>query len=123
MQRISDIPVDPITGNRYSYATIANSKKYQLAGAFESGLFSGTIPLVSETYAFTSNELKGHTFGNFIAPDILVRHNTSCSILTSPSIILSDFPVGNILQENENYNYSYIGSAHIPASYSGSVTL
>lgn len=121
VQRVSDIPVDPITGNRYSYATIANSKKYQLAGAFESGLFSGNIPLLSETYAFTSDELKGHTFGNFIAPDILVRHSTSCSIFTSPSIILSDFPSGNILLENENYNYSYIGSAHIPASYSGSV--
>jgi hypothetical protein len=70
----------------------------------------------------SASNLYSYTLGNHITYDTPVFSGTGCSIIATPSILLSDIPSGGILLEDEIYNYAYSKSKNIPNSYDGYIT-
>lgn len=119
MKRISHIPLDPLSGNHFTYSLTTNGQQYQIGGIAEAGLFSYT-PTTSQSYAFGSEGTTGYVYGNYISYDVNASSGWNCHVISSPSIILSTLPAGD-MTNGGYYNYVYTRSPHIPLSYSGSI--
>lgn len=119
-QRVSNIPLDPSFNIPYAYSVTSNRRQYQTSVALEWwGLFSSIWPnLIQESYAITNDAFSSYNLWNYIYYDTVVNTWTSCHIITTPSIILSDIPAGWVLENNTPYNYSYTDSPHVANAYS-----
>ena len=122
LERISNVPQDPIFWAPYSYSVSADRTRYQLGSVVE-GEISWIIPGVPQSYAISSDNLYSYIIGDFITEDIKISLGNECKLITSPSILLSDIPAWWSLSNGWTYNYSYTNSSHIPQSYSGSIEL
>lgn len=121
IQRISNIPKDPLFWVQYSYSLSENNRKYQISAALEGAITYSQNPFVSQVYALSASNLYGYTLGNYIAYDTPIFSGTGCSIIATPSMMLSDIPSGWIILNDEIYNYIYSKSGHIPNNYSSVV--
>jgi hypothetical protein len=121
LKRISNVPVDPLLSTYYTYSLSANRKTYQIASAQEWSIAYNHNPFVNETFALNAQNLYWYTLGSRIDYDTPIISGASCSIIATPSIILSDIPAGWVLTNNSIYNYTYLSSPNIPNSYSWSV--
>lgn len=119
--RISNIPYDPTFWTQYTYSLLNNRRTFSIWSVIEDGLFSIAKPLVSESYALAWNGLKTHTIWNYLSYDIAMRTASGCTIITAPSIILSDIPNWGIIENEGYYTYAYWDSKNLPSSYSGSL--
>lgn len=121
VKRISPLPKDPLTKNEYTYSISNNGKKYQLAGVMEWKLFSLYTPLTPEAYALDSGNMRTFILWDFSGYDTKINVGTGCVIVTTPSMVMSNFPPLWVLNIGELYSFAYHESPHIPAGYSGSV--
>ncbi len=123
IQRISNTPTDPSYNSKYTYSVLNNRQKYTIGTLREQGLFSKNGWIVSQSYAFSSDGLITFLLWNHLAYDVALISANNCSIITSPSIILSDIPAGWELIDGDFYNYSYFDWPNLPNSYSGAINL
>lgn len=118
-KRISNPLTDPLLWVEYSYSVSSNRSSYQLAAALEGSLFWYQNPLTSQAHAISNSNYESYTLWDYISYDLGITDGTWCSVLTIPSLILSDIPVWWILIPGTSYNYGYSESPHIPNSYNG----
>lgn len=55
--------------------------------------------------------------GDYISQEVVVKNGDFCFTITTPSILLSEMPVGSTLIDGELYSYSYSRSQNLPLSY------
>ncbi len=119
LQRISEIPTDPKNGTIYSYSLAANQRDYQIWWAVEWWLVSYS-PFTPTAHAISWGSRTSYTVWNYIDYDLAANSGGSCSLVTIPSLILSDIPTWWVIQDWSVYTYSYKWSEHIPNSYESS---
>lgn len=117
---IASIPRDPLTDLEYTYSVSNDKRNYQIwAMVEERTLFGDTI--VPQSYALTSEWKSGYILGSYYDYDLNIVSGSDCSMVTFPSLVLSDIPSGWTLQNNFLYNFTYSNGPHIPSIYSWSV--
>ncbi len=114
---MSEAPLDPTLKLPYSYAVTSDRQQYQLGGVFEWGLFAQNNPVIPQTYAFEWSDFSGYTLGTYLDYARNVKVGSDCYMVTMPSLILWEIPVGAALLPSVEYKYVYISSPHLPAEY------
>lgn len=109
VQTLSNIPIDPLTGQQYTYSFSRRSKEFQVGGVFEASYESSFIPFVSQTHAkdfssYDSSIVRGTFNGRFITHTkrLWILKN-QIFILWTPSIIsrnVTDSDIEDVLRDN-----------------------
>ena len=118
---ITSIPEDPLAWVQYSYWLANDRLRYEIGSAIE-WWWLAMNSLINQSYALSSSNLSSHTSGTYNSYDIGVASGTGCSLITIPSLLLSDIPAWWVITNGGTYRYSYTRSPHIPANYNGAVT-
>lgn len=121
INRISSVPVDPLVGAQYSLSVLNTRRSYSAASIKEEWLFAWNNPIIAESYALSSQGFRSLVIGNYLSYDVSLISENNCSVITAPSILLSDIPAGGNIIDGDSYNYTFFNSYNIPQSYSGLV--
>lgn len=128
MQRISEVPTDPLTGNEFAYSTTQATGEYQLGTIVEREGSLALQPsfLTQQSYAaesvlkpFATTLIKGNYNGKFITH----RDDTQLYIIAAPSILANEISGVTIQDIHANQSFVYEGAGTPPATYSGSVEI
>jgi len=88
-KRLSNVPLDPLTQNQYSYSVTVNKNEFEIWGVFEwDEIVSNN--LIKESYADEFN-FKAYISWNYNGKIVKVKAWTINYILSAPSIILNDY--------------------------------
>ncbi len=122
IRRMSNIPTDPSLWIEYTYSVLRGGRSFQIWGVQEWWFLSSTNTIIPETHAISSLNYYGYTIGDYVSYDVPAIGDTWCSLITTPSITLSDIPAWGELIDGDTYNYVYKKSGHLPNSFSGALT-
>lgn len=133
-RRISKVPVDPLTGNEYTYSTTNTRQEYELWFISENNLsyaspnvsqstpsqsYADMYSLASQTYA--ANNFYTNIKGNYNKQIVTVRETDRIYILWVPTIITSEINSVTVQDILSNGTFAYRNGKNLPWSYSGSL--
>ena len=112
-KRLSEVPVDPLTGNEYAYATTRSTGEYQI-GAIVEKAWTITQTMLPHTYAasvlqaFATTMIKWNYNGKFITH----IEDDSLYILWVPSILSNEITDVTLQEIHANNSFVYEGSIY-----------
>ncbi len=111
---LSNIPVDPLTQNEYSYSITNTGQEYQIWGILEWWTFFWSAPLTSQTYAANANALVEGTYNGKM---IKLRAWSVDYILAVPTILTSE--ITNVTIEEIIAREAFVmnGFSNLPWTY------
>lgn len=113
LQRLTSIPVDPLTGNQYAYSVTQDKMHYQLGTLAEWG-----TPVVFTSQTFADNKTASAVIeGNYNNPTIHVKTSGMNYALALPSILNGDMSYTDINDIIDNGTLVLPGAKNLPANY------
>ncbi|MDP2090747.1 MAG: prepilin-type N-terminal cleavage/methylation domain-containing protein [Candidatus Gracilibacteria bacterium] len=123
ISKLDKIPLDPLTGNQYSYSVTQDRIQYQIAGIIEGDeismisdklLVNNFIPQVNAGDVYSKALVKGNYNG--IVSKVINLSN--CDILSVPSIITSELSLSTDYVDLHDSGWLvYNGFNNLPATY------
>lgn len=114
-QRISVIPVDPLTKNEYTYSVSNTGQEYELWSITEKLVsFSEYVP-ITKTYA--NNSYFSYVTWNYNKEIVSVRQWDTLYILGVPTLIISEINSVDIESLLSNQGFSILWTNNLPSSY------
>jgi hypothetical protein len=107
---MSNIPLDPITGQQYSYSVLSNNTAYQIASVFESSDLSSQIPGIDSAYAASNTAYLAGNYNNTLL-------NAGTSLIALPSITTSVTSQSRLEDILSSHNLVIDGGSNLPAAH------
>lgn len=120
-RRISEVPLDPLTKNPYTYSVTNNGQEYELWAISEISFSSNTqsIPLVSQLYA--ANSFYTYIKWNYNRQIITVRDANYIYVLWVPTIITTEITDVTVQELLSNQSFAVMGKQNLPSSYASTL--
>jgi len=127
-QRISQVPVDPLTKNPYAYSTTNTRQEYELWSITETTLsYSPDIQseyalwgwLIPETFA--NNAFFAYVTWNYNKQIVTVRESDTIYVLWVPTIITTEETSITVQDIITNQSFAVNGGKNLAASYAASL--
>jgi len=119
VDKLSKLPVDPISEREYTYSTTSNRYEYQLWGILESS--NVTMNDILDYWLYKAN-----AWDTFASAYVVWNYNwliskintwSTCNVLSVPSIITNDTSVTSLEQIVFNNSFVYTWFRNLPSSY------
>ena len=117
VERISQVPVDPLTQNPYAYSITNTKQEYELWAISENGYAYGV--LTPQTYA--ANGYSSMIKGNYNQKFVSVRDTSNIYILWVPTIITSEINSVTVDAILSNQSFAVRNTKNLPWSYNNSL--
>lgn len=119
IERLSNIPLDPLTNNGYAYSINRLKSKYQLATSLE--WWVAHFNMVNSSYADWKIYWTAFVKWNYLWVVTDTQTGSTTYLLAVPSIIASDLSIPNLIDIVSNKKLVYNGKKNLPANYNGSM--
>lgn len=116
IKNINKKPVDPLTGNEYTYSVTALKTEYQLWAISESWLIGAKLP-VNQTYAANTKKATAMIRGTYNQRFLKVQSGWLNWILWMPTIITADIRETDLQWQLNNRLLVYGNYSNLPHSY------
>jgi prepilin-type N-terminal cleavage/methylation domain-containing protein len=116
LDKINKKPLDPLTGNEYTYSVTSWKTEYQIWAISEWGQMWYKLP-INQTHAASKKEAKAMIRWNYNERFLKVQSWTLNWILALPSIIATDITTPEIQTILDNKKLVYNNYSNIPHSY------
>lgn len=127
-KRITTIPVDPLTGNEYSYSTINSRQEYELWAITENLVsydwnvsdIHNKNSLIPNNWVYAENTFFSYTVGNYNKQIVTVKDSVNPNILYVlwvPTIITTEITDVTVQEIVSNQSFAVKGSKNLPSSY------
>lgn len=118
--RLNKIPIDPLNQTEYPYSVTKSRKSFQIATVIEWSLLwtdKNNYKLLDKANADYSQNYHAFVTWDFDKNAVTVNNWINCSILTSPSLLISNLPSTNELSSTWVYNFVYDKWSNFPEQY------
>ncbi|MDD3145260.1 MAG: prepilin-type N-terminal cleavage/methylation domain-containing protein [Candidatus Gracilibacteria bacterium] len=117
-QKLSKVPVDPLTGSNYAYSVTNNKKEVQFASILENHESVGFSNIFGGGTAAPGKELgTAYVRGNYNGKFVKVSTGSTVFILGVPSILTSDILSVDLQNIYSGKSFVYDGYNNIPHTY------
>lgn len=120
VRELSKKPIDPLTGNEYTYSLTNTKQEFQIAAMYEWNLISFSNILYSQAYADNNWKTKSIVKGNYNWKFIKTEVSWTNYILGVPSIITSEITSIDIENILNNKTFVFSWYQNLPSSYKDS---
>lgn len=114
VQNLDKVPLDPLTGDYYSYSVLKNNQEYELGGIIEWGI-SFTPPWVWDTFA--NNSVRAYTTWNYNKRFSSIKNAGNTIVIALPSITTSSFITQEISEIIDNGDIVIHKEQNIPENF------
>lgn len=120
VRELSKKPIDPLTGNEYTYSLTNTKQEFQIAAMYEWNLISFSNILYPQAYADNNWKTKSIVKGNYNWKFIKTEVSWTNYILGVPSIITSEITSVDIENILNNKTFVFSWYQNLPSSYKDS---
>lgn len=123
IKRVSEIPVDPLTGNPYAYSVTNTKQEYELWSITEALIWSlkdenNSRDLFPSSSVYADNSFFTYIKWNYNRQIVTVKELTQIIILWVPTIITTEIETIDVRDILTKQSFAISWSKNLPASYS-----
>ena len=116
-KRLNEVPVDPLTGNKYTYSKLENWAEYELWAVFEWDEVVMWKGIIGDFALADSSNFKAYVSGNYNWKILKVSTWSTDYILAIPSIITTDISTFTVESIISNNSFVIRWTKNLPKSY------